>query len=70
MTKSGKLVSDNLVTVPTQLPFSFFLCLSQLRISSLYLENRGFTDFVPKEIPFLNHKVAAITDFLAVVALH
>jgi len=70
MIKSHKLVSDNLVTVPAQLALSLFLRLSQLRIPRLNLENRGFTNFIPKVITFLNHKVASITDFLAVVPLH
>jgi hypothetical protein len=70
MNNCGKLVPDNPVTVLTQLTLSLFLRLSQLRIPSLNLENRGFTNFVPKKIAFLNHKIAALTDFLTIVPLY
>lgn len=62
------LISNDFIFVSAELAFAFLFGFGDFGVACFYLVNFGFADFVAEKIAFLNDKIAAFSDFDAVVA--
>jgi hypothetical protein len=52
------------------MPLTLLLSRRDLRVASFNLISGRFADCISKKVPFLNHKIAALTNFCTVIAFH